>query len=66
MYDFRSADISVVEGGDEEALHTKISLTRGPQNTFEYEPDEIIELPPILSTVPRTTHPENTTSQASR
>lgn len=51
---------------DEEALHTKISLTRGPQNTFEYEPDEIIELPPILSTVPRTTHPENTTSQAAR
>ncbi len=51
---------------DEETLHTKVSLTRGPQNTLVYEPDEIIELPPILSTVPRTTHPENTVSQSIR
>lgn len=51
---------------DEETVHTKISLTRGPQNTVDYEPDEIIELPPILSTVPRTTRPENTVSQTIR
>ena len=43
--------------------YTKITITRGPQNTFDYEPDEIIELPPVLTTVSRTTRPENTLSQ---
>ena len=41
-------------------FHTKITITRGPQNTFDYEPDEIIVLPPILSTPYRTTHPSYT------
>ncbi|MBR4287869.1 MAG: WG repeat-containing protein, partial [Clostridia bacterium] len=41
-------------------FHTKITITRGPQNTFDYEPDEIIVLPPILSTPSRTTHPSYT------
>ncbi len=39
-------------------FHTKITITRGPLNTFDYEEDEIIVLPPILSTPSRTTHPE--------
>lgn len=41
------------------SFHTKVTITRGPQNTFDYDPDEIIEFPPILSTPSRTTHPEN-------
>ncbi|MBQ3074956.1 MAG: WG repeat-containing protein [Clostridia bacterium] len=49
---------------EEGPLNTKMTITRGPQNTFDYEPDIIIEFPPVLSTTPRTTHPENTTSQA--
>ncbi len=44
----------------QETIYTKITITRGPQNTFDYEPDEIIELPPVLSTPKRTTRPENT------
>ncbi len=47
----------------EPSYYTKMSITRGPQNTFDYEPDEIIELPPVLSTPSRTTHPENTVSK---
>ncbi len=44
--------------------HTKITITRGPQNSFHYEEDEIIVLPPVLSTPSRTTHPEYTTKPA--
>jgi hypothetical protein len=44
---------------DADAFHTKVTITRGPQNTFDYDPDEIIEFPPITSTPSRTTHPEN-------
>ncbi len=40
--------------------YTKITITRGPQNTFDYEPDEIIILTTPSSTPSRTTHPENT------
>ncbi len=47
----------------EDPSFTKSSITRGPQNTFDYEPDEIIELLPPENTPKRTTHPENTTSQ---
>lgn len=39
-------------------FHTKITITRGPQNTFDYEEDIVIVLPPVLSTPSRTTHPE--------
>ncbi len=46
---------------DISSFHTKVTITRGPQNTFDYDPDEIIEFPPILSTPSRTTHPENET-----
>ncbi|MBE6712246.1 MAG: WG repeat-containing protein [Ruminococcaceae bacterium] len=48
---------------EETPNYTKITITRGPQNTFDYEPDEIIELLPPTSTVSRTTRPENTVSQ---
>ena len=41
------------------SYHTKVTITRGPQNTFNYEPDEVIEFPPVLSTPSRTTHPED-------
>ncbi len=44
---------------DPSSFHTKVTITRGPQNTFDYDPDEIIEFPPILSTPSKTTHPEN-------
>jgi hypothetical protein len=44
----------------EPTLYTKITITRGPQNTFNYEPDEIIELKPPETTPQRTTRPENT------
>ena len=47
----------------EDPAFSKSTITRGPQNTFDYEPDEIIELMPPESTPKRTTHPENTTSQ---
>lgn len=47
----------------EDPAVTKMTITRGPQNTFDYEPNEIIELLPPESTPSRTTHPENTTSQ---
>lgn len=47
----------------EDPAYSKSTITRGPQNTFDYEPDEIIELLPPESTPKRTTHPENTTSQ---
>jgi len=50
-----SDDTTPVSSSD---FHTKITITRGPQNTFDYEEDEIIVLPPILSTPSRTTHPE--------
>ena len=44
----------------ETSYYTKITITRGPKNTFDHEDDVIIELPPILSTVPYTTRPDNT------
>ncbi len=44
---------------DISSFHTKVTITRGPQNTFDYDPDEIIEFAPITSTPSRTTHPEN-------
>lgn len=47
----------------EDPTFSKSTITRGPQNTFDYEPDEIIELLPPENTPKRTTRPENTTSQ---
>ncbi len=47
----------------EDPNFTKSTITRGPQNTFDYEPDEIIVLLPPETTAKRTTVPENTTSQ---
>ncbi len=47
----------------EDPTFTKSSITRGPQNTFDYEPDEIIELLPPENPPKRTTRPENTTVQ---
>ena len=47
----------------DDPIYTKSSITRGPQNTFDYEPDEIIELLPPENPPPRTTRPENTTTQ---
>lgn len=44
-------------------FQTKVTITRGPQNTFDHEPDIIITLPPILSTPSRTTHPEFSTTK---
>ena len=41
-------------------FYSKVTITRGPQNSFVYEEDEIIVLPPVLSTVSRTTHSEYT------
>ncbi len=42
------------------SYYTKITITRGPQNTFDHEDDIILELEPILSTSSYTTRPENT------
>lgn len=57
------AGIYYLDPDEESITHTKVSLTRGPQNTFDYEPDEVIELTVPESTPPRTTRPENTTEQ---
>lgn len=53
-------DASLLPPPTTPTVYTKITITRGPQNTFDYEPDEIIELKPPASTPKRTTHPENT------
>lgn len=53
-------DASLLPPPTTPTVHTKVTITRGPQNTFDYEPDEIIELKPPESTPKRTTRPENT------